>query len=261
VNAIEVYWTLPYAIPDDRTYADIVCNTQGKASPADAGEQLTTDPLRIFQSSMMAEKWGLGNCFYLGVAKDANPYFKHRFQCRDIGALAKDAVVKLAFQYSLSNTQKAYTAGAWSGTNNYVVQKATTLDCEVKINTYTSATSSAVNWYQSKGSWKIDGHSQASRNGRFQTFLVTRAGQPGIGMLGAATVFERSKDNVPMTVWLFLTFYDYAGAFGSGLEKRRVFPFDCQGTSGKTTLDLFFRAYGKDVKSAATLTVSIGDNT
>ena len=56
VNAIEINWALPYAIPNDRTVADIVCDTQQKAraSGSDDNTRLADDPLRIHQASMMA---------------------------------------------------------------------------------------------------------------------------------------------------------------------------------------------------------------
>jgi len=28
INSIEITWTLPYAIPDDRTEAEIICSTE-----------------------------------------------------------------------------------------------------------------------------------------------------------------------------------------------------------------------------------------
>jgi hypothetical protein len=68
---------------------------------------------------MIAKGWGVGNCFYLGVAL-AGPG-KHRFQCRNMGALAKSASLQLAFQFSLSNTGKALALGdQGTATNNIV---------------------------------------------------------------------------------------------------------------------------------------------
>jgi len=53
--------------------------------------------LGIHQSSMIAAGWGTGNCFYLGVNGDYQTPGQHRFQCRDIGALAANANLQLAF--------------------------------------------------------------------------------------------------------------------------------------------------------------------
>jgi hypothetical protein len=58
---------------------------------------------------MIAKGWGVGNCFYLGVALNAAG--KHRFQCRDMGKLDKAANLVLAFQFTLSNVGKTYEKG------------------------------------------------------------------------------------------------------------------------------------------------------
>jgi hypothetical protein len=105
---------------------------------------------------MITKGWGVGNCFYLGVALNAAG--KHRFQCRNMGALAKSAVLQLAFQFSLSNTGKTYTNGAANAPDKQIVkQVAKKLTCELKINTWASATTSTVNWYQAKFEVPIDG--------------------------------------------------------------------------------------------------------
>jgi hypothetical protein len=101
VNAIEINWALPYDIPNDRTFADIVCKTEQMAGADTDAKRFTYDPLRIHQSSMIAKGWGTGNCFYLGTVVAAPG--DHRFQCRDLGKLAKSSNLQLAFQYSISN--------------------------------------------------------------------------------------------------------------------------------------------------------------
>lgn len=142
-NAIELKWTLPYAIPDDRTQADITCyveqNTAGHSNN-DAGEFYANDPMRIHQSSMIAAGWGAGNCFYLGVLGDTNTINAavagsaghHKFRCRDIGALASGANLQLAFQFSLSNVGKLMPMGA-AGTaaNGIVGLIAKSLSCQL----------------------------------------------------------------------------------------------------------------------------------
>lgn len=67
VNAIEINWALPYAIPNDRTWADIVCKTEQLTGADDDAKKFSHDPLRIHQSSMIAKGWGTGNCFYMGA--------------------------------------------------------------------------------------------------------------------------------------------------------------------------------------------------
>jgi len=146
VNAIEINWALPYDIPNDRTFADIVCKTEQLAGANTDAKKFTYDPLRIHQSSMIAKGWGTGNCFYLGAVV-ANPGY-HRFQCRDLGKLAKSSNLQLAFQYSISNTGKAFALGtAVTATANIVAQVAKTLACELKVQTYKASKDSTTEWY------------------------------------------------------------------------------------------------------------------
>jgi len=165
-NAVEITWTLPYAIPNDRTFADIVCKTEVVSGGADGPAKYANDPLKIHQSSMIAKGWGTGNCFYLGALGTANG--DHRFQCRDMGTLAKSSALQLSFQFALTNAGKTYTQGtAADATKQIVITKANTLTCELKIFTYTSAKSSAVNWYQSAWTTNIDGNTQTSASGKW----------------------------------------------------------------------------------------------
>jgi hypothetical protein len=46
---------------------------------------------------MMTSGVGTGNCFYEGAADSANTQGKHTFRCTNMGALAKDNKVVLAF--------------------------------------------------------------------------------------------------------------------------------------------------------------------
>jgi len=170
VNAIEINWALPYDIPNDRTEANIICKTEQEAAANSdvAADVFAKDPLRIHQSSMIAKGWGKGNCFYLGVAGDYQTPGQHRFRCSNIGALTKGANLQLAFQYTISNAGKVFTAGDKdTATNNIVTLVAKTLSCELKINTYTDAKTSgnANNWYTSKFTTKVDGDGQASNFG------------------------------------------------------------------------------------------------
>jgi len=166
VNAIELTWALPYGIPADRTEAMVICKTEQKSGGNNAATHYTNDPIRVHQSSMIAKGFGAGNCFYLGVAV-ASPG-EHRFLCRNVGALAKSASLQLAFQYTISSIGKTLSLGAASdATKNTVQLIALTLACELKIYTYTSATSSAVLWYQSKFTGNIDGNTQSNANGKW----------------------------------------------------------------------------------------------
>jgi hypothetical protein len=78
VNALEINWALPYAVPNDRTTADIVCKTEQRPTANTDAKKFSYDPLRIHQSAMIAKGWGAGNCFYLGV--DLATPGSHRFQ-------------------------------------------------------------------------------------------------------------------------------------------------------------------------------------
>merc|ERR1712151_1496315 len=135
---MEIEWTLPYAIPGDRTQADIVCSIpEADAVKASGGakDDYSKDPLKIYQSSMMTKGWGKGNCFYLGAATAQQNH--HRFQCTNMGALAKSAKMSLAFQFAITNEGKKFTTGtADTAGKGYVVQYAKALSCNLKINTY-----------------------------------------------------------------------------------------------------------------------------
>jgi len=252
VNAIEVAWALPYEIPNDRTYADIVCQTQQVSGSNNAATRYSKDPLRVFQSSVMAAGFGTGNCFYMGVKDSANDQGKHRFQCRNTGKLAKSANLQLAFQYTLSSIGKVYvTANDASVATNAIVQLiALTLICELKVSTYTSATSSAVLWYQSKLTVNIDGNTQANKNGKWQSFYVTHATSPSMGQKTTNQDYYLSKTGVASDFWIILSNKDKVGTRANG---KREFPFDTSGT----TLDLMINGYGSGLKTTATFTATI----
>lgn len=132
---------------------------------------------------MIAKGWGTGNCFYLGVKGDFSAPGNHRFQCRDIGALATGASLQLAFQYSITNEGKALQLGAVdTTTNNIVAIVAKTLSCELKINTYSAAKTSGTNWYQATYTTKVDGDSISTTSyGKFSSYVSTQQGYASIG--------------------------------------------------------------------------------
>ena len=163
-NALEMTWTLPYEIPNDRTEAVITCETQQKPAANNPATKYSHDPLRIYQSSVMTKGWGTGNCFYQGVLVAAPG--KHVFLCRNTGKLAKAASLQLAFQFTLSSEGKAFVEGAINvATNNVVNLVAKTLTCQLKISTYATATTSTVEWYKSSEVINIDGANEANLNG------------------------------------------------------------------------------------------------
>jgi hypothetical protein len=251
VNAIEINWALPYGIPNDRTQAEIICKTEQEAGGSDAATHFTNDPLRIHQSSMIAKGWGTGNCFYMGVAGDFQTPGQHKFQCRDIGALAKSANLQLAFQYSISNVGKTCTLGAeGTTTNNLVKTIAKKLECTLSIGTYSADKLSATNWYTAKFETKIDGDGQTSNFGAWSSFIGVKDGYASIGQDAANTDLEAGDTGVNAFVHIFLSFKDRVGARTTGM---REFPFD----TSVTDKELKFITYGVGLKADATLTVTI----
>lgn len=166
-NAIEITWALPYDIPNDRTQADIICDTENKSSPSGNVQEYEYNPLVIHQASVMSSGWGVGNCFYLGSG-GLGTVGKHKFQCRDLGALKTSANLALAFQFHITNIGKGYVKGDLSAdTNNIVTLTSLTLNCELTIGTYSASKTSGTNWYQSKFTTQVDGNTQASKFGRW----------------------------------------------------------------------------------------------
>jgi hypothetical protein len=168
MNALEINWALPYEIPSDRTQADIVCKTEITTGGGNAKAKYNNDPLKIMQSSMITKGFGTANCFYMG-AQAAADNGEHLFRCLNTGKLAKSANLQLAFQFHITNAGKTFPLGdaTTTPTNNRVNLKALTLSCELKINTWGSATTSTVLWYQSKFTTQIDGNTQASKSGHW----------------------------------------------------------------------------------------------
>jgi hypothetical protein len=197
---------------------------------------------------MIAKGWGQGNCFYLGVKADA--YGSHRFQCRNLGKLAVNSKLELAFQYSLSNFGKKFTHGkkATSSTG-LVVQVAKTLTCTLKINTFTDATSSAVNWYEAAFTAQVDGNAQASLSGQWQSFIGVKATFGSLGQKTADTNYELGDKAVDAEMWLLLSKADAAVR----TDDFRQFPFDTSGTANA----LMFRAYGVSLLAAAKMTIAL----
>lgn len=97
-NSIEVEWTIPYAIPDDRTQVDVECSVDGiDATTPDAATRWTRDPLKIYSSSLITNGMGSGNCFYNGVFNTDAQLGKHEFRCVNIGAVAAGGKLALGW--------------------------------------------------------------------------------------------------------------------------------------------------------------------
>jgi len=113
---------------------------------------------------MMTQGVGKANCFYEGAVDSAGGQGKHIFRCTDMGALAKDNKVVLAFQFQINNEGKVFTKTTETTADSNVVKIISKkVDCTLKISTWASATASTVEWYSSKFTTPVDGWGQASK--------------------------------------------------------------------------------------------------
>jgi hypothetical protein len=96
-NSIEVEWTIPYAIPDDRTEVNVVCAVNGIAAADSTISRWTNDPMKIYSSSLITNGMGSGNCFYNGVFNTDAQLGKHEFRCVNIGAVAAGGKLALGW--------------------------------------------------------------------------------------------------------------------------------------------------------------------
>jgi hypothetical protein len=127
---------------------------------------------------------------------------------------------------------------------------AKTLTCELKICTYTSATSSAVEWYKSSEVLNIDGNTESNDNGKWQTFIVTMIGKKSFGQKGANTVYDQSEASVGQFVWFYLSVLDRVILTAN----MRWFPLDSRTTA---SVDLFFKGFAAAIKTTGTLTLTV----
>lgn len=162
-NAVEVVFKTPYAVPDDRTYAEIECTTQ---QIADAGSACTAisslnpgsafgtptsvstteeatytvcksgnaqywrnDPLHVFQNSVMFNGFGAGNCWYMGREAATTATNKHMFRCNNMGAVAANTEMSLAFQFTVRNQGKDMA------NTGLVVNVVSSLSCVLTLRT------------------------------------------------------------------------------------------------------------------------------
>jgi hypothetical protein len=251
LDSIDKVKNLGVIITSDRTQAEIICKTEQEAGGSDAATHFTNDPLRIHQSSLIAKGWGSGNCFYMGVNGDFQTPGQHKFQCRDIGALAKSANLQLAFQYSISNIGKTCVLGDENtAENNLVKTIAKKLECTLSIGTYSAAKTSGTNWYTAKFETRIDGDGQTSKFGQWSSFIGVKDGYSSIGQNAANTDLEAGDTGVAAFVHIYLSFKDRVGARATGM---REFPFD----TSVTDKTLNFKTYGVGLKADATLTVTL----
>jgi hypothetical protein len=58
MNSIEISWTVPFAIPNDRTEVLVVCAVDGIAAADTPATRFNNDPMKILSSSFMAKNMG-----------------------------------------------------------------------------------------------------------------------------------------------------------------------------------------------------------
>lgn len=132
-------------------------------------------------------------------------------------------------------------------TKGIVTGISTTVGCELKINTWSTATTSTELWYQAKATVNVD----PTNSLKYQSFLGLEAGKPMIGMTGALDTFEVGDTGIAINVFLFLASIDTTTTQATG---KRMFPLVPEAAARG---DLTFTAYGANLKTAATFTATI----
>jgi len=163
-NAVELVFKTPYAVPDDRTFAEIQCTTQQlpNASSActngmpDLSATVVTvtniatnpestyitckegdstywrnDPMHVFQNSVMFSGFGAGNCWYMGRLTAENTVNKHTFRCNNIGAIAANTEMTLAFQFVVRNQGKTMIDNG----DGILANIVSTMSCDLSVKT------------------------------------------------------------------------------------------------------------------------------
>ena len=102
-NSIEVEWTIPFNVPNDRTQVDVECSVNGSDFTESDSSDITTltrwtnDPMRIYSSSLITSGMGTANCFYNGVLNANDNNGKHEFRCINVGAIAAGGKLTLGW--------------------------------------------------------------------------------------------------------------------------------------------------------------------
>jgi len=113
------------------------------------------DPLHVFQNSVMFSGFGSGNCWYMGRAAATTTTNKHTFRCNNMGAIAANTEMSLAFQFTVRNQGKDM------GVDGLLANIVSTLSCDLTVNTrQTGATSTAYatkEWFAQTISNDVDG--------------------------------------------------------------------------------------------------------
>jgi hypothetical protein len=249
MNSIEIGWTVPFAIPNDRTEAYVVCAVNGIVAATTVTTRFNNDPMKILSSSFMAKNMGTANCYYDGVLNTDAEAGNHQFRCVNIGAITSGTELKIAFQFSINNQDKSIAMGA-TGTNS-VTTVHTSLTCTLKVNTWTSDTASSTEWLSQAYTTVVDGVGQTSKFGEWTSFFATQSTLANPGQFG--DTYAQAADNQSVEVWLLMAVGDSMAADTAG---KREFPFTAVADTSATQLNI--RAYGSGLKSGSTLTLAAG---
>jgi hypothetical protein len=96
----------------------------------------------------------------------------------------------------------------------------------------------------------VDGNTQASKSGQWQSFLAVKDTFSSIGQKVADTDIEAGDTDVAVEVWIFHACIDRVG---TRVDNMREFPFD----ASVTDKELYFKGYGSGLKTTATFTALI----
>lgn len=247
VNSIEMEWNIPFAIPNDRTEASMICALDNLVAPTTVPTRWGNDPMMIYSSSFVANNMGSANCFYDGVLNTDAAVGQHNFKCTNIGAITSGTKLGMSFQFAINNQAK--TIAMDNVATNSVQWVITQMTCTLKVNTWSSDSSSAVEWVSQAYTTKIDGSGQTSKFGEFSSFVATSATQSSTCQHEDTQVQEADNQNIEL--WLIL---DDADKMGADTVNFRQFPWAEVGDTSATQLD--FRAYGVGLQSDATMTVT-----
>jgi len=247
VNSIEMEWNIPFAIPNDRTEASMICALDNLVAPTTVPTRLGNDPMMIYSSSFVANNMGSANCFYDGVLNTDAAVGQHNFKCTNIGAITSGTKLGMSFQFAINNQAK--TIDMSNVNTNSVQWVVTQMTCTLKVNTWSSDSSSAGEWVSQAYSTRIDGNGQTSKFGEWSSFVGTAATQSSTCQHEDTQVQEADNQNI--ILWLVM---DNADKMGADTANYRQFPFPEVGDTSATQLD--FRAYGVGLQSDATLTVT-----
>jgi enamine deaminase RidA (YjgF/YER057c/UK114 family) len=149
----------------------MICALDNLVAPNDVPSRWANDPMMIFSSSVVSNNMGTANCFYNGVLNSNAAVGQHRFSCVNIGAIATGTKLGLAFQFSLNNAAKSIDISDVA--LNSVQTAVTTLTCTLKVNTWTTDSSSTVEWVSQAYTTKVDGSGQTSKFGEYSSFIGT----------------------------------------------------------------------------------------